>query len=447
MFDKVRHIEKLLKNAGATRVLMVGGCVRDRLMGVESKDIDVEVYGLPYQEIVNALSGIKLDLVGESFAVVKLTDLGIDVSIPRRDNKSGVGHRGFDIAIDPSMTPKEAASRRDFTINSLAMDSNGNIYDFFNGMYDIEKKILRATSDAFEEDPLRVLRGMQFAGRFGMTMDHDTIQMCQDISDEFDAIPKERVWEEWNKWAVKSLYPSMGLDVLFLTWWASYFKEIWNLNSLPQDSTWHPEGDVLTHTKLVCDQIPRLTTDCNDYFKSVLMFAALCHDMGKVVTTKVNEEGRIVSPEHDKMGVPIAEEFLKSIGSPIDLIDKVKPLVAEHMVHINGEPTPRAVRRLSNRLAPHSSINLLSIIIEADHSGRPPLPKGNPFLPWLEVAKEVKVEDGKPEPILMGRHLIEMGMKPGKEFGTILEKVYQLQLDGVVTNLEEAKAEVSNVIN
>lgn len=440
--QKARAIAKRLTDEGAKHVFFVGGFVRDRLQNKVNKDVDLEVYGLNYAQISHAIgtSFGRVDLVGQQFGIIKVGN-DIDVSIPRRENKRGLGHKDFDIFPDPTMTPEEAASRRDFTINSMAMDQNDNIFDPFNGKQDLENKVLRATSPAFREDPLRVLRGMQFAARFDMVMDEDTRTMCADMLHEFDTLSRERIWTEWQKWA-KGQYPLKGLRLLRETEWIRKFPDLAKMVGMPQDPEWHPEGDAWVHTKMVCDAAAEIADreGLESQDREILMFAALCHDLGKAYTTKKNEEGRWISPGHAEEGVPISKNFLKNIMAPAYLLEHVPPLVAEHMVHISfkdAEPSKRVVRRLANRLAP-ATFKMWSHVCEADHSGRHPLPKGNPVVQWVEIAAELEVELDKPKPILMGRHLIERGVKPGREMGLVLNDAFEAQLDGEFDTIEGA---------
>lgn len=441
LMEKAAAIAAALPDA--QRVLMVGGCVRDKLLGLPVKDIDLEVYGLSYEQIVQRLrrKGFRLGLVGKQFAVIKVGP-DIDVSIPRRENKTGTGHKGFAIEADPSMTFADAAARRDFTINAIGEDFEGRLTDPFNGTADLKKKILRATGPAFAEDPLRVLRGMQLAARFDLQMDAQTIEQCRHMADEFPTIARERLWVEWEKWATKSSVPARGLEVLRATGWIRFFPEIDSLIDVPQDPQWHPEGDCFVHTLHVCNAAARIAErDGNPPdLRALLLFSALCHDFGKALTTQQNDQGRWIAPEHAPRGVPLAESFLQRIHSPLALIERVRPLVAEHMVHIftmDETPSDRAVRRLANRLHP-ASIRMLSQVIEADHSGRPPLPAGNPFTAWLEVAAKVAAAEKRPTPILMGRHLLARGHKPGPEMGEILKSAFEAQLDGTFETLEGA---------
>ena len=177
----VENICKLVNEAGG-KAFLVGGCVRDAFWGLSSsKDFDIEVYGLQPEKLYDILKEhFIVDLVGQAFGVIKLHHFPIDVSIPRRESKTGLGHRDFMIMSDPSMTPEAAASRRDFTINTLAWDPLTNkIIDPYNGISDIKNRILRHTSDKFNEDPLRVLRGMQFAARFDLEVFSETVDLCR----------------------------------------------------------------------------------------------------------------------------------------------------------------------------------------------------------------------------------------------------------------------------
>ena len=442
-FNKAKIIADKLKNSGASSCLLIGGCVRDHLLNVDSKDIDLEVYGLSYNQIVEALSNdFRVDMVGKSFGVLKVGH-EIDVSIPRRESKKGIGHKGFEIEVDPTMTVAEAIRRRDFTINSIAMDFEGNIIDPLNGRIDLQKKILKACSEAYVEDPLRVLRGMQFAGRFGLKMDSDTIAMSKKILPEYDTLAKERIFEEWKKWAVKSKFPKMGLDILLKTSWIEKYPILVTMKKTPQDPVWHPEGDVLTHTGHVCDAGSEIAERerLSETDRLILIFAGLCHDLGKAVTTEKNDLGRWVCPGHAEVGVDLTKKFMTQIHAPKNLIESVIPLVKEHMAHVShppeADPSDRTIRRLANRLSP-TTMKLWAMVCESDASGRPPLPKKNPVENWIAVANELKLKDGKPKPLLMGRHLIELGVKPGKEMGKILAEAFENQLDGKIGSLEEA---------
>jgi tRNA nucleotidyltransferase (CCA-adding enzyme) len=437
MLDKAKQIIARIRAAGASEVLLVGGFVRDQVLGLASKDIDMEVYGLSYPQIEAALaSHHDVRRVGEAFGVLKV-DNTFDVSVPRRENKIGAGHKGFAIEADPTLSPQEAARRRDFTMNSLAMTGEGTILDFFGGLADLRAGVLRATSAAFLEDPLRVLRAMQFAGRFGLSLSSDTVALCRQMLPQYQELPKERLFEEWWKWAVKSRQPSRGLAALLLTEWDAPYPMLRPLAATPQDPHWHPEGDVWIHTLHVCDAAAEVADReaLGEDARAVLLFAALCHDLGKPATTQKNAAGRWVSPDHAAAGVPLTLDFLDRIGAPLFLRAEVAPLVREHMAHVaTPEPSPRVVRRLAMRLAP-ATVRMWSHLVEADHSGRPPLPKSNPVGHWVELADQLAVTEAKPQPLVLGRHLLPLGWEAGPELGDVLKQTFEAQLDGAFADV------------
>lgn len=221
--DAVRLVDRL-RSDGMTAVL-VGGSVRDSFDGRTPKDLDFEVYHATVDDVaVSARKLGKVDEVGKAFGVLKMTlpdGTDIDLSVPRRENKVGAGHRGFEVSTDAGMTIEEASARRDFTINTLSYDPElGVLIDPHGGKGDLDNKVLRHVSDAFDEDPLRVMRGMQFASRFGMRMAPETAERCRSLMGEAATLPVERMRTEWEKWATKSRKPSAGLDVLRQTGWS-----------------------------------------------------------------------------------------------------------------------------------------------------------------------------------------------------------------------------------
>jgi tRNA nucleotidyltransferase (CCA-adding enzyme) len=432
------------------RAFLVGGCVRDWLLGVPVKDFDLEVFGAGYEELEQALARWgKTDLVGRSFGVIKLSLPGgatYDLAIPRRDSKVAPGHKGFAIAFDPAITPAQAAARRDFTINSLMYDPRRHeLLDFYGGRGDLAQRILRHTSEAFAEDPLRVLRGMQFAGRFGLTAAPETLRLCRQIKAHAGELPVERVREEWFKWAGQSAAPSLGLRFLAQTEWIEAFPEVEALVGTPQDPIWHPEGDVFTHTCHCCDALARLPAwrDADTTSRIVYMLAILAHDFGKPSTTQESlRDGqiRIVSPGHEEAGGSLAEQFLLRIGAPEAVRQRVVPLVKHHLAHLQ-EATDRSVRRLAKRLEPET-IDGLCLVITADQQGRPPSPAdASPGLLALRAkAAALELQTKAPRPILLGRHLIEQGFAPGPAFGPVLEAAFEAQLEGRFADLPGALA-------
>ena len=425
---------------------LVGGCVRDALLGLAVKDYDVEVFGVTYEQLAQTLARWgKPDLVGKSFGVVKLmltSGAIFDFSLPRRDSKVAGGHKGFQITFDPAIAPKDAAARRDFTINSLMYDPRRDeVLDFFLGQEDLRNRVLRHTSAAFTEDPLRVLRGMQFCARFDLSSAEETVRLCREIKASYPELARERVRDEWFKWAARSRVPSAGLKFLRDTEWIEHFPELKAIIGVPQEPEWHPEGDVFTHTSHCCDALVKLPSwlEGDEESRIVLSLATLTHDLGKATTTeKAVRDGqtRIISPGHEEVGVALAEAFCERIGVYRAITDRVLPLIKNHMAHMMTV-TDRSVRRLSKRLEPESIEHLL-VLMTADASGRPPKPfRLPPSLHELRAkAEELKVQEKAPTPIIMGRHLFRFGLEPGPQFKVLLDEAYEAQLEGRFSDLE-----------
>ena len=431
-----------LRSAGG-RPRLVGGCVRDWLLGLEPKDFDIEVYGLDYEALGRALAPFgPTDLVGRSFGVLKVRLDGseYDFSLPRRESKTGAGHRGFAVAPDPALTEAEAAARRDFTINAIAYDPLDNQFlDFHSGVDDLKKRILRHTGPAFVEDPLRVLRAFQFAARFELTLAPETVALCRSISGTYAELAVERVWGEWDKWATKAVKPSLGIIALKQTGWLEHFPEIAALDGVPQEPEWHPEGDVLVHTNHCLNALVGLDSWRNGppQTRRLLTLSVLAHDFGKATTTKQAERRgklRWVSPEHEAAGGPLTETFLARIGAPLDLIPRVRQLVVNHLLHHQGAEEYRdtTVRRLARKIEP-ATIDELIAVMQSDHLGRPPLVSAETVrrLDHLRAAaKRLALEHASPKPVVLGRHLISLGLRPGPQFKPALEAACESQLDG-----------------
>jgi len=439
--------------ARSARPLLVGGCVRDWLMGLEPEDFDIEVYGCDWDRLETLLKVHgPVQMVGRSFGVMKLK-LGStvhDFSLPRRESKTGSGHRGFQVEADPNLGERDAAARRDFTINALMVDPlKGELIDHFGGCADLERRILRHTGTAFSEDPLRVLRGFQLAARFSCTMAPETTKLCRSMLDEYQTLPVERVWGEWEKWCTQAATPSDGLRILKETGWIALFPQVAAIDGVPQDPEWHPEGDVLAHTGFCLDALTAspswAQTSPDD--RRTLSLAVLAHDFGKATTTLKGErhgEVRWISPRHDSEGGPLADEFLMGIGAPTALSATVRPLVEQHLYHhswAHDGPSAASIRRLARRLEP-ATIEQLCRVMEADSRGRPPRasPDSDARIRILaQAARNLQLEQQAPRPILLGRHLMESGMKPGLQFGPILKEAFEAQLDGAFDDIPGAR--------
>ncbi len=439
----VAEVCEHLRAAGG-RALLAGGCVRDMLLGLNPSDFDIEVYGLSMDKVQQVLARMgRCEQVGKSFGVIKLwrRNTEVDIALPRRERKSGPGHRGFDVEVDPNLSPKAASRRRDFTINAMMFDvTNGRLLDFHGGRKDLAANILRHVSDAFAEDPLRVLRGMQFAARFDLELAEETAALCRRLCCEANTLAAERIWAEWRKWAMAG-HPARGLAVLEKSGWIDVYPELAAMRGCPQNARWHPEGDVWTHTCLTVDRAACVASarGWHDERRLYLVLAALCHDIGKPATTIDDGDGCIRSPGHSMEGTEINTCFMQRIGAPASVVAAIAPLIREHMAHMHGMPTQRAVRRLSHRLQP-VNITLWEALVEADASSRPPLPHARPALPWLHAAQALGHHEKKPAPIVNGRMLIAMGVHPGPGMGKLIAAAYEAQLDGAFDSEETARA-------
>jgi tRNA nucleotidyltransferase (CCA-adding enzyme) len=434
--NEVKRICNLVLDNGGT-AWVVGGASRDLVMygSMDNvKDFDIEVFGISPQELILILGMYyEINLVGQSFGVVKLRGLPIDVSIPRRESKSGTGHTGFEVYSDPSMSVEEAALRRDFTINSIYYNPVLNVFnDPYRGINDIYDKKLRPVSERFKEDPLRVLRAMQFIARFNLEATQELLHYCYDVG--IENLSKERIFGEWSKLLLKGHQIGNALNFLVASKWIHFFPELAALQGIQQDPSHHPEGDAFVHTCHVMDAFAA-SREGNDFEDLVVGFAALTHDFGKATHTKF-EDGKWKSHGHEEASVPLARQFLKRLTNEDRLIYQVLPLVADHMsprlLYTSGA-SDSAIRRLSLRV--NGRLDLLTKLSKLDRLGRPPLNPEFSDVEWLlSRAAALSVRHERPKPIIMGRHLIQLGLKPGPEMGRILAEVFEAQLEGEIVN-------------
>jgi tRNA nucleotidyltransferase (CCA-adding enzyme) len=441
--DLARSIITAVKQAGG-RGLIVGGWVRDRLMGRTSKDIDIEVFGLDAEALRRVLSTFgPVNIVGESFTVYKVGDL--DVSLPRRESKTGRGHKGFAVTGDPSLSPREAARRRDFTINAISWDPLTDEYvDPFDGRGDIGRRLLKAVDPAtFAEDSLRVLRGIQFAARFEFQLETSTADLCRTIP--LDDLPAERIWGEIEKLLLQARRPSIGFELaLQLGVIDRLFPELKALVGCPQEPEWHPEGDVWIHTLMVIDEARARIDDLDRPQQIAVMLGAVCHDLGKPPTTAFSD-GRIRSIDHEQAGVAPAAAVLDRLNlhtiGGFDVRKHVLGITAHHlkpgMFGLSKTPVSDGAFR---RLAQKVDLELLARVAKADCMGRGGGFDCSPHDWFLERARQLGVEHAPPKPLVLGRHLLALGMKPGPRMGEVLRAIYERQLDGAVTTIEEGIA-------
>jgi tRNA nucleotidyltransferase (CCA-adding enzyme) len=450
---------RVVKETGG-RALLVGGWVRDFARSVESVDYDIEVYGVEAASLRSLLDKQgKVNAVGEAFTVYKVRlregrkSFVADVSLPRRESKTGRGHRGFVVEGDPQMTFAEAARRRDFTINSMMYDPLLDEYiDVYGGREDLERKIIRVVDPAtFVEDSLRVLRAMQFAARFEFTIDPATVALCRSI--DLGDLPPERIWAEVEKWLLAAR-PSIGLHAARELGIAEkLWPEIYALSNCPQDPITHPEGDVFVHTGMVLDEARKLIDDLPQPKQIAVMLGALCHDFGKPATTKIESE-KVTAKNHEPVSVALTEKFLDRLKvftfDNYDVRRQTLALVENHAVPYRWGRANQAGQMITDgqfrRLALAVEPDLLYRVARADCLGRTGDFKPE-FEKWfISRVRELGLEECAPEPLLLGRHVLALGLQPGRRIGEITRAIYELQLDGEVVTLDDAIAAARKLV-
>ncbi|HVG22303.1 MAG TPA: hypothetical protein VNI02_24915 [Blastocatellia bacterium] len=465
MNEQVLKLCEAVREAGG-RAMLVGGWVRDYLLGIESKDFDIEVYGVEPDRLRTLLETLaQVNTVGEHFSVYKLAfrnsesnsstaDLKaevsnlkpqvaerfeIDVSIPRRESKAGRGHRAFIIEGDPAMSFQEAARRRDFTMNAILYDPlTDEVVDPFDGARDLSRRVLRAVAaDTFVEDSLRVLRAVQFAARFEMTVDPETADLCRGI--DLADLPRERVWGEVEKLLTLAERPSLGLDTaLELDVLDKLLPEVRALAGCRMATDSDIEIDAFTHTKRALDEAVKLTRDLSTAKRITVMLAVLCSDLGRPF-----DESGDGSFDYAEASIAPAQAVIKRFGLyTLDGYNVRAIALALVREHLKPRDFYRERDRITDgdfrRLAQVVNLDLLYRVAKAHSLALAPPPVAEEW--FIERARALGVDEGPPRPLLQGRHLLKIGFTPGPRMGEVLRRVYELQLDGEVTNLEEALA-------
>jgi len=422
------EVARLVAEKGG-RTFYVGGFVRDALIHKENKDVDIEVHGITPKCLESILDTLGQRMtIGESFGIFGLKGYSLDIAMPRKEEARGQGHKDFDIFVDPFIGTEAAARRRDFTFNALMQDVlTGEIVDHFGGVADLHDGVLRHVNDqSFAEDPLRVLRAAQFAARFGFRVAEETVLLCSRM--ELAHLPRERIEGELKKALLKAERPSIFFEVLRqMDQLDHWFPEVKALIGVKQNPVYHSEGDVWKHTMMVLDEAAKLRDRAaNPYW---FMLAAVTHDFGKAVSTE-EQDGVLHSYHHEIQGLPLAEAFLRRITWETKLIEYVLNLTEQHMKP-NTVAGARSAKKVTTRMYDKSvDPEGLICLALADDRGRitqAPATDHEAFLyERLEVFKELMAR-----PYVMGRDLIEAGLKPGVEFTEILEYAHKLRLAGI----------------
>ena len=434
-------------NAHEGVVFLVGGAVRDLFLGLPIKDLDIEIHGIPLQELQALLQRFgDVSLVGKSFGVLRYPGLAIDFSIPRTDSTG----RKPEVVLNHSMPIQDAFVRRDLTINAMGIDlKTGKLVDPFNGIKDLQEGSLRAPDIAFFiQDPLRLFRVMQFISRFNMYPEKKLSSICKKM--EIDGISRERIEQEFEKMLLKSKQPSLGIRWLNeIGRLEEVLPELAETIGIKQDPIWHPEGDVFEHTMQTIDAAAAISLP-NNYIRKVLLYAAMCHDLGKVSSTGFSEQGKVISHGHDVQGIEKTRQLMRRITNNKDLIDAVSKLVRYHMAplqFVDNDATPAAYKRLANKLAPHCSLSLLADLALADRRGRNP--KGirplekqfDDITRFRKIAENIGVLNQTEQPLLQGRDIQDL-IEPGPEMGKLLQKAYEIQLQENIKSKEELRKRI-----
>lgn len=433
-----------LHTAGA-HIYVVGGAVRDLFLQLPVKDLDIEVHHISLAVLEEILrSAGPVHQVGKAYGVLRVDRLDVDWSLPRTETAG----RKPTVFLDPDLSVKKAFERRDLTINAMGIDLiYKELIDPYGGLADLHKGILRATSAArFSEDPLRFFRVFQFIARFGMWPDDELNTICKHM--DVSSVSVERIEMEYKKWLLKSSQPSRSLEWLAsIDRLADIMPEIAATQGVEQSPEWHPEGDVFEHSKQAVDAAAQMQYESEEQ-QLIIMYAALCHDLGKAVTTK-KEEGKITSYGHAEIGAKITKTFLRRITSNSKLIWAVSLLVEVHMrplALLEPHVKPSAYRRLALKIEP-LPLSWLALLAQADRLARNPL-KGSPLhgpVPDVELflrrAQEANVVNGLEKPVVHGRDLMPE-IEPGPLMGKLLKKAYQIQLDEGIKDKEKLKKRI-----
>ena len=430
--ETVLKIAEAISKKGG-RAYYVGGCVRDALMGRDSKDIDIEVFGLTKNELKEVLDtfGETLEF-GASFGIFSLKNLDLDIAMPRKERTTGLGHRDFDVSVDPFLKAEDAAKRRDFTINAIMKDVlTGELIDPYSGKNDIEKGIIRHVwAESFIDDPLRVFRAAQFASRFDFEVCDETVDLCKGM--DLKELSRERVEEELRKALMLSNAPSKFFEVLRkMDQLDPWFKEVGELIGLEQDPIYHPEGDVWNHTMEVLDRGADLKKDAEEPYGFMLL--CLTHDLGKMVTTTF-EKGRIHAYGHETEGLWVVERFLDRIIGKKALKNYVLGMIPSHMKP-NMVSYNKSKLKVTNRMFDGvPSPNDLILFAMAD---RPVMAGNDGFMGDRDFLEERLKEYNKlmEKPYVKGQDLLDSGLEPGEDFHEILEYAHKLRLAGIEKEL------------
>jgi len=404
------------------QVYLVGGAVRDKLLNIQSKDNDYVVIG-ETPEVMEALGFLP---IGSDFPVYLHPKTKDEYALGRTERKSGKGYTGFVVDASPNVTLEEDLARRDLTINSMALDENGTVIDPFNGQDDLKNKILRHTTQAFVEDPVRVLRIARFLARYGSewSIHPSTTALMQELKNkgELEHLVPERVWLETEK-ALGEKHPELyfqALDGLGI------FPEIEQMKNTPQPANHHPEGDVFVHTMLVL----RRAADLN--FNLETRFAALTHDFGKALSYK--KRGNLRG--HEREGVAVVEAFCERLKVPNRFRD-IGVLTSDNhtLCHTLEQLRPQTIHKLIvtnlNALVHPERFIAFTQACQCDAQGRGETLVDKPY-PQAAKLRAIHNELQKMDK----KQIVQDALKSGKKGPEIGETVKQAEIDCIKAFLQ-----------
>lgn len=412
------------------RALLVGGCVRDGLLGIPCYDIDCEVHGVSREALLAVLCEFgEIDTSGEKYGIFTIKGAGLDIALPRRERRTGPGHKDFAVEVDPALSPVQAAARRDFTVNAIMRDAlTGEYIDPYGGMQDLECGVLRAMPGAhFEEDPLRVLRGAQFAARFHLTPDDGTIARMRNMP--LNRLSGARVLDETKKALLKADQPDVFFRILERAdALDSWFPELAALRKAPQNPAYHPEGDAFEHTMLVLRAAAEIRAQMRDPL--AFMLACLTHDLGKAVSTKKNEKGAWQSIGHEKTGIPLVGNMLSRLGLSKSVIAYAQNMCALHMrVHTcyTGKARVSRTNILFDESVNSQELGFL-VVCDARGTGKPrsEADKEEAFI----MERLAAYREAAARPMPDAGMLLEAGAEKGPALGRAMREARRLVLSG-----------------
>lgn len=433
LIEQAERVVRKLQDAGH-EAYFAGGVVRDKLLGIETKDVDIATSALPDQ--VQELFARATDLQGKAFGVVRVLqgEQVFEVATFRQDLEYQDGRRPEGVVFT---TAEEDAQRRDFTVNGLFYDPvTDTVIDYVGGQRDLEAGVLRAIGDAekrFREDHLRLFRAIRFSAQLGFEIEAETWRVICESSELGGKLAPERVRDELVK-CFTGPRPQKALDLLvdsgLMDQW---IPEVSKMKGVEQPPEFHPEGDVYTHVRMMVGMLK----DADP----IVAFSVLLHDIAKPDTYSVDETGRIRFTMHETVGAEMAEDIMRRLRFSNQMVEAVKQCVANHMKFKDAiSMRTSTLKRFMAQPYFEQEMELHRIDCSCCHADL----SIYDFI--REKQQEFSNEPVMPEPLINGKDLMELGMKPGPEMGKLLTQIQDEQLEGLVKEREQALGRARELI-